>query len=140
LVIIYITELAYAFMPGMDFEHLNLAQKFTGHLWWIYLPVIIMTLVIPQLLWVKSIRTHLNKSLIISVLIVIGMWFERFIIIICSSERSYLASSFVNYKTSIYAIVITLGTFGFFSLMLLLIFKCIPFTTLYENKKKSIKL
>src|SRR5690606_39170212 len=77
-------------------------------------------LVIPALLWFKKIRTNIIATFIIALIINIGMWFERFDIIVINISRDYLPSSWTMFKPSIIDVGVFLGTIGFFGVLFLL--------------------
>ena len=90
--------------------------------------------VIPQLYWIKRIRTNLVATFILSIFVNIGMWFERFVIIVTSLHRDFLPSSWTMFSPSFIDIGIFLGTIGFFFLLFLLYSRTFPVIAQAELK------
>src|SRR6266496_2387423 len=89
---------------------------------WAYWTMITCNVVVPQLFWSKKMRTNLGVMFAVSVLVNIGMWFERFVIIVTSLHRDFLPSSWGYYRPTLVDIFTFIGTFGlFFTLFLLFI-------------------
>jgi len=88
LLIIYINEIFNTWINNNPFEQFNLLHKAIGSAWWIYFLSVFLTILLPQLFWIKKYRINTKLSLIISVFVLIGMWLERFIIVVVSSEQS----------------------------------------------------
>jgi molybdopterin-containing oxidoreductase family membrane subunit len=89
---------------------------------------------IPQLFWFKKVRQNLTIAFIISIFINIGMWYERFNILITSLSKDYLPSSWVTYSPTWVEIGIYIGTIGMFIMGVLLFFKYIPMIAISEVK------
>jgi molybdopterin-containing oxidoreductase family membrane subunit len=88
----------------------------------------------PQLFWIKKIRTNLYASFILSIIVNIGMWFERFVIIVTSLHRDYLPSSWAMFHPTIYDMGVYLYTFGLFFTLFLLFAKFFPVINIAELK------
>lgn len=141
LIFIYLIDLFSTWYSGNRFEQYTLIHKMLGHHWWIYFIMLSFVLILPQLFWSKKLRTNSKWTLVITILINIGMWMERFIIIVTSSETAYLESGWSNYLVSFTAIGIIIGSIGFFFTCYLLLIKNVPFISMYEIKEsKEIQL
>ena len=88
----------------------------------------------PQLFWFKKIRTSLVATFIISIFVNIGMWFERFVIVVTSLHRDYLPSSWVMYKPSLVEVGLYVGTLGLFFTLFLLFIRVFPVIAIAEVK------
>ena len=88
----------------------------------------------PQVMWIKKIRTNIIWSFIISIVVNIGMWFERFVIIVTSLHRDYLPSSWTMFSPTFVDIGIFLGTIGFFFVLFLLYARSFPVVAQAEIK------
>ena len=88
----------------------------------------------PQLMWFKKLRTNITFSFIISIVVNIGMWFERFVIIVTSLHRDYLPSSWTQFSPEFVEIGIFLGTIGFFFVLFLLYSRTFPVIAQAEVK------
>ena len=91
--------------------------------------------VTPQFFWIRSMRRNLVVTFFMSVLVNVGMWFERFVIIVTSVYREYLPSAWSTYYTpTIWEIGFYLGTFGLFFTCYFLFSKFFPVIALAEIK------
>jgi molybdopterin-containing oxidoreductase family membrane subunit len=88
----------------------------------------------PQLFWFKKIQTNLLLVFLISIVVNIGMWFERFVIIVTSLHRDYLPSSWADYSPTIIEILTLIGSFGLFLTMFLLFCRFLPMIAIAEVK------
>jgi molybdopterin-containing oxidoreductase family membrane subunit len=88
----------------------------------------------PQVMWFKKIRTSILVSFIISIVVNIGMWFERFVIIVTSLHRDYLPSSWTMFSPTFVDIGIFIGTIGFFFVLFLLYARTFPVIAQAEVK------
>ena len=116
----YITELFIAWYSGVEYEQYAFLNRATGPYWWAYFLMMSCNVVSPQVMWIKKIRTNIIWSFIISIVVNIGMWFERFVIIVTSLHRDYLPSSWTMFSPTFVDIGIFLGTIGFFFVLFLL--------------------
>lgn len=130
----YITELFIAWYSGVEYEQYAFLNRATGPYWWAYLLMMSCNVVSPQIMWVKKIRTSIVVSFIISIVVNIGMWFERFVIIVTSLHRDYLPSSWTMFSPTFVDIGIFIGTIGFFFLLFLLYARTFPVIAQAEVK------
>jgi molybdopterin-containing oxidoreductase family membrane subunit len=89
---------------------------------------------VPQLFWFKKMRQNLWVVFIISILVNIGMWFERFVIIVLSLHRDFLPSNWGYFKPTPVDIMTFIGTFGLFFTMFLLFLRFLPMIAISEVK------
>ena len=94
--------------------------------------------VVPQILWFKWARTHVPTLFIVSVLINIGMWFERYVIIISGLSREYDPAVWGLYTPSWPELIIVAGSFGFFAQFFLIFLKLFPVVAIAEVKEIEI--
>ena len=88
----------------------------------------------PQFMWSKKLRTSIMFSFFISIVVNIGMWFERFVIIVTSLHRDYLPSSWTMFSPTFVDIGIFIGTIGFFFVLFLLYSRTFPVIAQAEVK------
>jgi molybdopterin-containing oxidoreductase family membrane subunit len=88
----------------------------------------------PQLFWFRKIRRSIVATFIISIFVNIGMWFERFVIIVTSLHRDFLPSSWVMFSPTIIDVGIYVGTLGLFFTLFLLFAKFFPVVNMFEVK------
>jgi molybdopterin-containing oxidoreductase family membrane subunit len=130
----YITELFMAWYSGVEFEQYAFLNRATGPYWWAYASMMTCNVVIPQLYWIYKIRTSFVATFILSIFVNIGMWFERFVIIVTSLHRDFLPSSWSMFSPSFIDIGIFLGTIGFFFVLFLLYSRTFPVVAQAEIK------
>lgn len=132
--IAYITELFIAWYSGVEVEQYAFMNRATGPYWWAYATMMTCNVVSPQLFWIKKIRRSLTATFILSIVVNIGMWFERFVIIMTSLHRDYLPSSWVMFYPTRYDVGTYLFSFGFFFTAYLLFAKFFPVLNMAEIK------
>ena len=88
----------------------------------------------PQLCWFRSIRRSPVALFIISIFVNIGMWFERFVIVVTSLHRDFLTSSWDYFSPTLVDILTFVGSFGLFMTMFLLFCKFLPIIAISEIK------
>lgn len=130
----YITELFIAWYSGVEYEQYAFLNRATGPYWWAYTLMMTCNVVSPQVMWFKKVRTSILVSFIISIVVNIGMWFERFVIIVTSLHRDYLPSSWTMFSPTFVDIGIFIGTIGFFFVLFLLYARTFPVIAQAEVK------
>jgi molybdopterin-containing oxidoreductase family membrane subunit len=130
----YITELFMSWYSGVEFEQYAFLNRATGPYWWAYAIMMSCNVLTPQLYWIKKIRTSFIATFILSIFVNIGMWFERFVIIVTSLHRDFLPSSWTMFSPSFIDIGIYLGTIGFFFTLFLLYARTFPVIAQAELK------
>ena len=130
----YITEFFVAWYGQVPAEYYAFYNRATGPYWWAYWSMMTCNVISPQLFWVKKIRTNIVATFIISIIVNIGMWFERFVIIVTSLHRDYLPSSWAMFYPTIYDVGEYVLTFGFFFAAFLLFAKFFPVVNMAEIK------
>jgi molybdopterin-containing oxidoreductase family membrane subunit len=130
----YITELFIAWYSGVEYEQYAFLNRATGPYWWAYWSMMTCNVFSPQFMWFKKLRTSIMFSFIISIVVNIGMWFERFVIIVTSLHRDYLPSSWTMFQPTLIDIGIFIGTIGFFFVLFLLYARTFPVIAQAEVK------
>jgi Ni/Fe-hydrogenase subunit HybB-like protein len=134
---VYLTELFFSFYSLNKYEGLLINEKTGGGLSGIFILVIILNVIIPQLYFFKSIRNMKIISFFISLLIIIGMWLERYMIIVGSLGISIINSTQIKYCPTATEISLFLFSIGLFMTLFLMIIRWIPFISLHENGLSS---
>ena len=132
--IAYLTEFFIAQYSGVEYEQYAFMNRASGPYWWAYWSMMFCNLVSPQVFWFKWARTTPWFIFIMSIVVNVGMWFERFVIIVTSLHRDYLPSSWVMYAGSLTEIGLFLGTFGIFFTCFFLFAKFLPVINMSEIK------
>ncbi|MBS1951316.1 MAG: Molybdopterin oxidoreductase [Cytophagales bacterium] len=132
--IAYITEFFIAWYGQVPAEQYEFINRATGPYWWAYWSMMTCNVISPQLFWFKKIRTNLVSTFIISIIVNIGMWFERFVIIVISLHRDFLPSSWSMFHPTMYDVGQYIFTFGLFFTAFLLFAKFFPMINMAEVK------
>jgi len=130
----YITELFISWYSGVEYESYAFINRFSGPYWWAYWSMMTCNVISPQLFWFKKLRTNLTFTFILSIVVNIGMWFERFVIIVTSIHRDYVPSSWSMFHPTWVDIGIFVGTIGIFFTLFLLFARFFPVLALNELK------
>ena len=132
----YLTELFMAWYSQVPFEQdIFFKYRIAGPYGWSYWLMMTCNVVSPQLFWFTKLRRNVLFTFIMSIVVNIGMWFERFVIIVSSLYRDYLPSSWsIYYRPSIWEVGFYLGTFGLFFTCFFLFSKYFPVIAIAEIK------
>ena len=130
----YATELFTAWYSQDPYERFAFANRLFGPYHWFYALMIFCNAVVPQLLWSPKVRTTPWMVFVISLLVNVGMWLERFNIITISLHRDFLPSSWVMYKPTYIEVGTLLGSFGLFFTLFLLFCRVLPMIAISEVK------
>jgi molybdopterin-containing oxidoreductase family membrane subunit len=130
----YGMEFFIAWYSGNPIEQFTFINRAFGPYIWAYWIMISCNVLFPQLFWFKKIRRSIPVMFAIVILVNVGMWFERFVIIVTSLHRDYLPSSWAMYYPTMYDFGILLGSFGLFFTLTLLFAKTLPVVAISEIK------
>ncbi|HET6921821.1 MAG TPA: NrfD/PsrC family molybdoenzyme membrane anchor subunit [Anaeromyxobacteraceae bacterium] len=131
----YLMEHFIAWYSGNPYEKFVILNRATGPYRWVYFAMIFCNVLVPQTFWWKRARTSLPWMFAAALLVNVGMWTERFIIIVTSLHRDYLPSSWGMYLPTWVDWSIFLGTLSFFSLLFLLFLRFVPAVAVTEVKE-----
>ncbi|MBK9139155.1 MAG: polysulfide reductase NrfD [Verrucomicrobia bacterium] len=130
----YLMELFIAWYSGSPYERFAFLNRLGGPYAWGYWIMMGCNVIVPQLFWFRKVRENLWWVFVISILVNIGMWFERFVIIVISLHRDFLPANWGYFKPSWVDICTYLGTFGLFFTMFLLFMRFLPMIAVAEVK------
>jgi molybdopterin-containing oxidoreductase family membrane subunit len=128
----YMMELFFGYFSGDIYERFGMWNRLTGPYAVFYYCLILCNIITPQFLWSKKIRTNVLKLWIISLIVNIGMWLERFVIVVLSLHRDFLPSSWGTYWPTIWDWAVLIGTIGFFLFCIFLFVRVLPMITIFE--------
>jgi len=130
----YAVEFFIAWYSGNTYEQFVFMNRALGPYAWAYWIMVTCNVVSPQLFWSKKIRTTPWMMLIVVAAVNVGMWFERFVIVVTSLHRDFLPSSW-GYYTPTWVDILTLaGSFGLFFTLFLLFLRYLPMIAMAEVK------
>jgi molybdopterin-containing oxidoreductase family membrane subunit len=130
----YIMEGFTAWYSMNQFIHHAFWEYIAGNYWWAGWTTITCNILIPQLFWVRRFRRNYFVMLFVCVAVTVGMWFERFVIIVSSLHQDFLTSSWHMYKPTYVDVGILVGSFGLFFTFVLLFARVLPVIATTEMK------
>ncbi len=131
----YFIELFFAWYSGVEVERFMAVNRMFGDYGWAFWALIFCNLVAIQPLWLTRVRQTPWMLFVISVLVSIGMWLERFVIFIVSLTRDFLPSSWGNYSTTLYDWTLFIGSLGLFFTLFLVFIRLLPSIATTEVKE-----
>ncbi len=129
----YVSEFFIAWYSANPYEQFAFYNRVFGPYWWASAIMLVCNVAVPQLFWFKRFRTSILVMFIVSILINVGMWFERWVIIL-SLLRDYLPSSWGWYWPTKWEVFIMVGAFGLFFTLFLLFIRHLPIVAMSEVK------
>ncbi|MCP3977905.1 MAG: polysulfide reductase NrfD [bacterium] len=130
----YFVEFFIAWYSGNSYEQFAFVNRALGPYAWAYWIMVTCNVITPQLFWSKRIRTTPWVMWVIMIFVNIGMWFERFVIVVTSLSRDYLPTSWGYYTPSWVDMLTLLGSFGLFFTLFLLFVRFVPIVAMAEVK------
>jgi molybdopterin-containing oxidoreductase family membrane subunit len=130
----YIMEFFIAWYGGVEYEKAAFINRAMGPYAWAYWTMFLCNVISPQFFWSKKMRTSITASFILSIVVNIGMWFERFVITVTSLAQDFLPSSWGYYSPTWVDILTYVGTFGLFFTNFLLFLRFLPMVAIAEVK------
>jgi len=130
----YATEFFTAQYSGNQYEQFVFLNRALGPFAWSYWIMVSCNVLAPQLLWFGKIRTSIPAVFAISIVVNVGMWFERFVIIVTSLHRDFLPANWAGYAPTLIEVATLTGTFGLFFTLFLLFCRFLPVIAMAEVK------
>lgn len=130
----YITEFFIAWYGQVPYEYFAFVNRAFGPYWWAYWIMFSCNVISPQLFWFKIFRTNTVLMWIVTIFVNIGMWFERFVIVVTSLSRDFLPSSWGYFSPTWVDIGMLIGSFGLFFTLFLLFCRYLPVVAISEVK------
>ncbi len=130
----YITEFFIAWYSQVEYEQYAFLNRATGPYAWAYWTMMSCNLLFPQFFWIKRLRRSIPFLFITSIIVNIGMWFERFVITVISLHRDFLPSSWDYFNPTIVDVLTFAGSFGLFMTLFLIFLRYLPMVAIAEVK------
>ena len=130
----YAMEAFMAWYSGSAFERYMYWNRVSGHYWWAYWALLLCNLVTPQLMWIKRCRTSVVWLFLVAMVVNVGMWLERFVIVITSLHRDFLPSSWGVYTPTFWDWATFIGTMGLFLTLFFLFIRFLPTISIFEMR------
>lgn len=131
----YAMEAFYAWYSGNPYERYVMINRALGPYWWSYWALLICNFAIPQLFWFRAVRRNVPLLFVISIIVNVGMWLERFVIIVISLHRDYLPSSWQMYYPTFWDFAQFFGSMGLFFTLLFLFIRFLPVISIFELRE-----
>jgi molybdopterin-containing oxidoreductase family membrane subunit len=131
----YFFEYFMSMYSGNKFDVFLVNQRLHGPYRGFYFALILCNILTPQLLWLEKIRTNVAVLFVMSLVINIGMWLERFVIVVISLARDFVPSAWGRYTPTIWDWATFLGTLGFFTMLLFLFVRALPAISIAEMRE-----
>jgi len=135
----YATEFFIAWYGQVPEEKFAFLNRAFGPYWWAYWTMVTCNVISPQLFWIKKFRTTPWIIVLISIFVNIGMWFERFVIVVTSLSRDYLPSAWAYFEPTWVDWSMLIGSFGLFFTLFLLFCRLMPVINMSETKATLAK-
>jgi len=131
----YLIETFMAWYSGDIFEKYMMMNRMFGPYGWMYWLLILFNILIPQALWFRSLHTNVIVLFLIAISVNIGMWLERYVIIVVSLHRDFMPSAWGMYSGTIFDYGIFVGTIGLFIALLFLFIRVLPMISIFEMRE-----
>jgi molybdopterin-containing oxidoreductase family membrane subunit len=130
----YATEAFVAWYSGNLYEGFMFWNRLTGPYAPVYAALLLCNVVVPQALWFSRVRSNVVMLFGISLVVNVGMWLERFVIVVTSLHRDFLPSSWGMYRPTIWDWGTYVGTIGLFLALLFLFLRFLPMISIFEMR------
>src|SRR6202050_2486845 len=130
----YIIEAFMGWYSGNRYDDFTLWNRLHGPYRWEYYALLLCNIVIPQVLWIRKLRTSPVALFFVSLVVLVGMWLERFIIVVVSLHRDFLTSSWGMYYLTRWDWMTYVGTIGMFLAAIFLFVRLLPMISIFEMR------
>jgi Ni/Fe-hydrogenase subunit HybB-like protein len=131
----YFIEFFMAFYSGNKFDVFLAKQRLHGPYAPFYYALILCNILTPQLLWFKKVRRNIPALFVMSLIINIGMWLERFVIVVISLTRDFMPSAWGRYSATVWDYATFVGTLGLFTMLIFLFVRALPAIAISEMRE-----
>jgi len=131
----YLAEVFFSYYSGNPYERYVTINRAFGPYAWSYWTLIACNILTPQLLWFRSVRRNVGALFVISLIINVGMWLERFVIVVISLHRDYLPSAWRMYYPTKWDFIHFFGSLGLFFVLLFLFIRLLPMISIFELRE-----
>ncbi|RIK78632.1 hydrogenase [candidate division KSB1 bacterium] len=130
----YAMEAFMAWYSGNQYEWYMMTNRWTGPYAPAYWALLLCNFVVPQLLWIEKVQSSTIWLFIISIVVSIGMWLERFVIVVTSLHRDFMPSSWDMYSPTMWDWATYIGTIGLFFTLIFLFVRVLPAISIFEMR------
>jgi len=130
----YTVEAFIAWYSGNAYEGFMIWNRITGPYRSLYWALLFCNVLAPQVLWFRRVRQYAPGLFVVSLIVNVGMWLERFVIVVTSLHRDFLPSSWGMFRPTVWDFGLYLGTIGLFVALLLLFLRVLPMISIFEMR------
>jgi molybdopterin-containing oxidoreductase family membrane subunit len=131
----YLMETFMAWYSGDIFEKYMMMNRMFGPYGWMYWILILFNILIPQALWIRRLQTKPWVLFLIAIAVNIGMWLERYVIVVVSLHRDFMPSAWGMYSGTVFDYGVLVGTIGLFVALLFLFIRLLPMISIFEMRE-----
>ena len=131
----YLMETFTAWYSAEIFERYMMMNRMFGPYGWMYWILILFNILIPQALWIRRLQTQPWVLFLIAIAVNIGMWLERYVIVVVSLHRDYMPSAWGMYSGTVFDYGVFVGTIGLFVALLFLFIRLLPMISIFEMRE-----
>ena len=130
----YVSEAFFGYYSANKYEGFMILNRMFGPYWYMYWTLIFCNIVTPQWLWFRRVRTSPLGLFAVAMVVNVGMWLERFVIVVTSLHRDFLPSSWGMYYPTIWDWMTFIGTIGMFVTLFFLFIRFLPMISIFEMR------
>jgi Ni/Fe-hydrogenase subunit HybB-like protein len=131
----YLMEAFAAWYSANQYERYMYYNRMFGPYSLFFAALILCNILIPQTLWIKAIRSNLVMLWVISIIVNVGMWLERFVIIVVSLHRDFIPAQWSMFSPTFWDVSLYMGTIGIFFFLLVLFIRTLPMISIFEMRE-----
>src|SRR5262245_17482028 len=131
----YLMETFFAWYSGDIYEKYMMINRMFGPYGWMYWLLILFNILIPQALWIRRVVTNVPALFLIAISVNIGMWLERYVIVVVSLHRDFMPSAWGMYSGTIVDYAVLAGSIGLFACLLFIFIRVLPMISIFEMRE-----
>jgi molybdopterin-containing oxidoreductase family membrane subunit len=131
----YFFEFFMSMYSGQKFDVFLVQQRLHGPYSPYYYALILCNILTPQLLWIRAVRTNVAVLFLMSIVVNVGMWLERFVIVVISLTRDFMPSAWGRYSPTVWDWATLIGTLGLFTTLIYLFVRVLPAISIAEMRE-----
>ena len=130
----YMVEAFTGWYSANQYESFMIWNRMTGPYWWAYSMLIFCNVISPQALWFQRVRSSPAMLFVLAIIVNIGMWLERFVIVVTSVHRDFMPSAWGRFQPTFWDWSTYLGTIGLFLTLIILFMRFLPAISIFEMR------
>jgi molybdopterin-containing oxidoreductase family membrane subunit len=131
----YVIETFMAWYSGNLYEKYMMLNRMAGPYAFMYWALILFNVIVPQALWSLRLRTNVGMLFVIAICVNIGMWLERYVIVVVSLSRDFMPSAWGRYSGTVWDYAMFAGSIGLFFALLFLFVRLLPMISIFEMRE-----